>query len=152
MIISSFMEDGSGRVIIRRSKTDQAGEGAIAYLSPDTPRELREKATDTPIRSSHSLERERRRGQRHRWSPPDIGRCIHLRGSTHHRPSGMAAVITCASPALAPWPIARSGAFSSLGPPLDPCPTRNSGRYGVRLAQSMVTTEWKSNGFLLGSE
>jgi integrase len=32
----SFMEDGSGRVIIRRSKTDQAGEGALAYLSPDT--------------------------------------------------------------------------------------------------------------------
>ncbi|MGA2189818.1 MAG: tyrosine-type recombinase/integrase [Steroidobacteraceae bacterium] len=32
----SFMEDGSGRVIIRRSKTDQAGEGSVAYLSPDT--------------------------------------------------------------------------------------------------------------------
>jgi integrase len=32
----SFMEDGSGRVIIRRSKTDQAGEGSLAYLSPDT--------------------------------------------------------------------------------------------------------------------
>jgi integrase len=31
-----FMEDGSGRVIIRRSKTDQAGEGSLAYLSPDT--------------------------------------------------------------------------------------------------------------------
>jgi integrase len=32
----SLMEDGSGRVIIRRSKTDQAGEGSLAYLSPDT--------------------------------------------------------------------------------------------------------------------
>jgi integrase len=31
----SFMEDGSGRVIIRRSKTDQAGEGSV-YLSPWT--------------------------------------------------------------------------------------------------------------------
>jgi hypothetical protein len=32
----SFLDDGSGRVIIRRSKTDQAGEGSLAYLSPDT--------------------------------------------------------------------------------------------------------------------
>jgi integrase len=32
----SFMEDGSGRVMIRRSKTDQEGEGSLAYLSPDT--------------------------------------------------------------------------------------------------------------------
>jgi integrase len=32
----SFLEDGSGRVLIRRSKTDQAGEGSLAYLSPDT--------------------------------------------------------------------------------------------------------------------
>ncbi len=32
----SWMDDGSGRVIIRRSKTDQAGEGSVAYLSPDT--------------------------------------------------------------------------------------------------------------------
>jgi integrase len=32
----SFLEDGSGRVIIRRSKTDQQGEGSLAYLSPDT--------------------------------------------------------------------------------------------------------------------
>jgi integrase len=32
----SFVEDGSGRVIIRRSKTDQAGDGSLAYLSPDT--------------------------------------------------------------------------------------------------------------------
>jgi hypothetical protein len=32
----NFMEDGSGRVLIRRSKTDQTGEGSKAYLSPDT--------------------------------------------------------------------------------------------------------------------
>src|SRR5450631_3316997 len=32
----SWMEDGSGRVTIRRSKTDQAGEGSVAYLSQDT--------------------------------------------------------------------------------------------------------------------
>ncbi|MDP9083506.1 MAG: tyrosine-type recombinase/integrase [Pseudomonadota bacterium] len=32
----SFLDDGSGRVLIRRSKTDQAGEGSVAYLSPDT--------------------------------------------------------------------------------------------------------------------
>jgi integrase len=32
----TFMDDGSGRVIIRRSKTDQAGKGSLAYLSPDT--------------------------------------------------------------------------------------------------------------------
>jgi len=32
----SFLNDGSGRVLIRRSKTDQAGEGSVAYLSPDT--------------------------------------------------------------------------------------------------------------------
>jgi hypothetical protein len=31
-----FMDDGSGRVLIRRSKTAQAGEGSLAYLSPDT--------------------------------------------------------------------------------------------------------------------
>jgi integrase len=35
-----FMEDGSGRVIIRWSKTDQAGEGSLAYLSPDTVEHL----------------------------------------------------------------------------------------------------------------
>ena len=32
----TFIEDGSGRAIIRRSKTDQVGEGSLAYLSPDT--------------------------------------------------------------------------------------------------------------------
>jgi integrase len=32
----SFLDDGSGRVLIRRSKTDQTGEGSKAYLSPDT--------------------------------------------------------------------------------------------------------------------
>jgi integrase len=37
----SWMDDGSGRVLIRRSKTDQAGEGSVAYLSPDTVAYLR---------------------------------------------------------------------------------------------------------------
>jgi integrase len=32
----SWMDDGTGRVLIRRSKTDQTGEGSLAYLSPDT--------------------------------------------------------------------------------------------------------------------
>jgi site-specific recombinase XerD len=31
----SFFSDGSGRVLIRRSKTDQVGVGSVAYLSPD---------------------------------------------------------------------------------------------------------------------
>ncbi len=34
----SFLDDGTGRVIIRRSKTDQTGEGSLAYLSPDKVR------------------------------------------------------------------------------------------------------------------
>ena len=37
-----FLEDGSGRAMIRRSKTDQAGEGHAAYLAPATVRYLRE--------------------------------------------------------------------------------------------------------------
>lgn len=37
----SWMDDDSGRVLIRRSKTDQAGEGSLAYLSPDTVAYLR---------------------------------------------------------------------------------------------------------------
>jgi integrase len=37
----SFLSDGSGRVNIRRSKTDQAGEESLAYLSPDTAAYLR---------------------------------------------------------------------------------------------------------------
>lgn len=36
-----FEEDGSGRAIIQRSKTDQAGEGAQAYLSAETVRWLK---------------------------------------------------------------------------------------------------------------
>ncbi len=31
-----FLEDGTGRLLIRRSKTDQAGEGHVAYLSRQT--------------------------------------------------------------------------------------------------------------------
>jgi integrase len=35
-----FLSDGTGRLLIRRSKTDQAGEGHIAYLSRQTVRHL----------------------------------------------------------------------------------------------------------------
>ncbi|HEV2702910.1 MAG TPA: tyrosine-type recombinase/integrase [Steroidobacteraceae bacterium] len=35
-----FMPDGSGTVLIRRSKTDQEGQGAMGYLSRDTVRWL----------------------------------------------------------------------------------------------------------------
>lgn len=36
-----FLPDGTGRALIRRSKTDQAGEGNTAYLSRDTVRCLK---------------------------------------------------------------------------------------------------------------
>lgn len=36
----AFLPDGTGRALIRRSKTDQAGEGHSAYLSRDTVRHL----------------------------------------------------------------------------------------------------------------
>jgi len=36
----AFLPDGTGRVFIRRSKTDQAGEGNTAYLSRETVRLL----------------------------------------------------------------------------------------------------------------
>jgi len=36
-----FLADGTGRALIRRSKTDQAGEGDIAYLSRTTVRYLK---------------------------------------------------------------------------------------------------------------
>jgi integrase len=37
-----FIEDGSGRALIKRSKTDQAGEGHTAYLAPVTVHYLKE--------------------------------------------------------------------------------------------------------------
>jgi len=37
-----FLDDGSGRALIRRSKTDQAEEGHTAYLAPTTVRYLEE--------------------------------------------------------------------------------------------------------------
>jgi len=49
---------------------------------------------DTRVCNQPSLERirirvrVRVRGQHHCWSALDIGRCIHLSGSTRHRPSG----------------------------------------------------------------
>jgi integrase len=36
----TFLPDGTGRVLIRRSKTDQAGEGNTAYLGRETVRLL----------------------------------------------------------------------------------------------------------------
>jgi integrase len=36
----TFLPDGTGRVLIRRSKTDQAGEGDTAYLARETVRLL----------------------------------------------------------------------------------------------------------------
>ena len=36
-----FNDDGSGTLLIRRSKTDQEGEGTFQYLAPDTVRMLR---------------------------------------------------------------------------------------------------------------
>jgi len=47
----NWMDDGSGRVLIRRSKTDQAGEGSLAYLSPDTVAYLRGWLKASGIRS-----------------------------------------------------------------------------------------------------
>lgn len=38
-----FLEDGSGRALIRRSKTDQAGEGHTAYLARVTVRYIQAK-------------------------------------------------------------------------------------------------------------
>jgi len=35
-----WASDGSGRVAIRRSKTDQGGEGAVLYIGPDTARAI----------------------------------------------------------------------------------------------------------------
>jgi integrase len=35
-----LLEDGTGRALIRRSKTDQAGEGSVAYLARETVRHL----------------------------------------------------------------------------------------------------------------
>jgi integrase len=37
----TFAKDGTGTTLIRRSKTDQEGEGATAYLSRETVRHLR---------------------------------------------------------------------------------------------------------------
>jgi integrase len=42
--------DGSGTVLIRRSKTDTTGEGAAAYLSPLTMRLLKEWTSQAGIR------------------------------------------------------------------------------------------------------
>ena len=46
----TFAADGSGTALIRRSKTDQAGEGARAYLSRETIRHLEHWMTTAAIR------------------------------------------------------------------------------------------------------
>ena len=45
----TYASDGSGTVLIRRSKTDQAGEGARAYLSRETIRHLQHWLTTAGI-------------------------------------------------------------------------------------------------------
>ena len=45
----TFAPDGSGSALIRRSKTDQAGEGARAYLSRETVRQLQSWMTSAKI-------------------------------------------------------------------------------------------------------
>jgi len=44
-----FLADGTGRALIRRSKTDQAGEGASAYLSAESVKWLEKWLGDAPI-------------------------------------------------------------------------------------------------------
>lgn len=61
-------EDGSGTILIRRSKTDQDGAGSLAYLAPDTMRALR------------SFLGERTEGLIWRLSAGQIARVIHARG------------------------------------------------------------------------
>jgi integrase len=46
----TFMDDGTGRALIRRSKTDQTGEGAVAYLAKSTVRHLQAWLTHACIR------------------------------------------------------------------------------------------------------
>ena len=41
-------EDGSGRLAVRRSKTDQDGQGAVLYLSPQTVRDLQAIRPESP--------------------------------------------------------------------------------------------------------
>jgi integrase len=50
-------EDGSGTVVIRRSKTDVAGEGATAYLSPLSMRLLTEWLQESALKSGQIFAR-----------------------------------------------------------------------------------------------
>jgi site-specific recombinase XerD len=45
-----FMDDGTGRVLIKKSKTDQEGEGAVAYLARDTVKYLRRWLTVSEVK------------------------------------------------------------------------------------------------------
>jgi integrase len=45
----AFLEDGTGRALIRKSKTDKIGEGAVGYLTRDTVRHLQKWLNDAGI-------------------------------------------------------------------------------------------------------
>ena len=47
--------DGSGRILIRRSKSDQEGEGAVVYIRKDTAGHLREWKRDEARKMNRSL-------------------------------------------------------------------------------------------------
>ena len=57
-----YAKDGSGTAVIRRSKTDQAGEGASAYLAPDTVRNLQAWLKDANLRQGALFRRVHRDG------------------------------------------------------------------------------------------
>jgi integrase len=50
-----FLDDGSGRALIRRSKTDQAGEGSTAYLARPSRTFHAESAVLTLRRVTHAI-------------------------------------------------------------------------------------------------
>jgi integrase len=70
----SFSNDSSGRVLIRRSKTDQTGEGSVAYLSPDTAEYLKAWLRVSRISSGAVFRRLIGRGERKPCAP----RCHHV--------------------------------------------------------------------------
>ena len=46
----TIADDGSGRLTISRSKTDQTGEGAVLWISPQTGQEERSCLSSDPQR------------------------------------------------------------------------------------------------------
>lgn len=59
-----FRDDGSGTALIARSKTDQEGKGAFAYLAPDTVRAVRDWLDAAGITEGPVFRPVRRGGQR----------------------------------------------------------------------------------------